>query len=179
LLLRRLAVKIKTPVVEVHIPIEIRRSLVLFALGVLAAGCEPKDVRPGFWLAGEDVASPVDDWQFTDQIDEIFIETRSWYGIPHSTTIWCVHVANELYIGSYGEEKKYWEINILRDNRARVRIRGKIYDVTVTGLDDATLRHVVDMAYQRKYDMAQTFGNEIPTWSFYRVEQDGNEEPST
>ena len=51
--------------------------------------------------------------------------------------------------------------------------------MTVTGLDDATLRHVVDMAYQRKYDMAQTFGNEIPTWSFYRVEQDGNEEPST
>lgn len=82
-------------------------------------------------------------------------------------------------LGPTEKKKKYLEINILRDNRARVRIRGKIYDVTVTGLDDATLRHVVDMAYQRKYDMAQTFGNEIPTWSFYRVEQDGNEEPST
>ncbi len=179
LLLQRLAVKIKTPVLEVHIPIEIRRSLVLLAISMLAVGCEPKDVRPGFWLGGEDVSSRVEDWQFTDQIDEVFIQTRSWYDIPHSTTIWCAHVADELYIGSYGEDKKLWEINVLRDNRARIRISGKIYDVTVTKLDDATQRHVVGMAYQRKYDMAQIFGDEIPRWSFYRVEQDANEKPST
>ena len=171
--------KIKTPVVEVHIPIEIRRSLILFALAVLAVGCEPKDVRPGFWLGGEVVTSTVEDWRFTDQTDEIFIETRTWYGIPHSTTIWCLQVANELYIGSYGEENKYWEINILRDNRARISMKDKIYNVRVIRLDDTPQRHVVDMAYQRKYDMSQTFGNEIPTWSYYRVEQDGNEKPST
>jgi hypothetical protein len=172
-------VKIKTPVLDVHIPIEIRRSLVLLAISVLVVGCEPKDVRPGFWLGGEAVSSRVEDWQFTDQIDEVFIQTRSWYGIPHSTTIWCARVANELYIGSYGKDKKYWEINILRDNRARIRINGKIYDVTVTKLDDATQRGVVGMAYERKYDMAQIFGEEIPPWSFYRVEQDANEKPST
>ena len=166
-------------VLEVHIPIEIRRSLVLLAISVLAMGCEPKDVRPGFWLGGEDVSSRVEDWQFTDQIDEVFIQTRSWYGMPHSTTIWCAHVADELYIGSYGEDKKRWEINVLRDNRARVRINGKIYDVTVTKLDDATQHHVVVMAYQRKYDMAQVFGEEIPRWSFYRVDQDADEKPST
>ena len=157
LLLQRLAVKIKTPVLKVHIPIEIRRPLVLLAISVLAVGCEPKDVRPGFWLGGEDVSSRVEDWQFTDQIDEVFIQTRSWYGIPHSTTIWCAHVADELYIGSYGEDKKLWEIK----------------------RDDATQRDVVGMAYQRKYDMAQIFGEEIPPWSFYRVEQDANEKPST
>ena len=179
LLLQRLAVKIKTPVLKVHIPIEIRRPLVLLAISVLAVGCEPKDVRPGFWLGGEDVSSRVEDWQFTDQIDEVFIQTRPWYGIPHSTTIWCAHVVDELYIGSYGEDKKLWEINILRDNHARIRIGGKIYDVTVTKLDDATQRDVVGMAYQRKYDMAQIFGEEIPPWSFYRVEQDANEKPST
>ena len=171
--------KIKTPILEAQIPIAIRPSLVLLILSVLAVGCEPKDVRPGLWLSGEEVSSHVENWQFTDQIDEVFIETRPWYGIPHSTTIWCVRVANDLYIGSYGEDKKYWEINILRDSRARIGIKGKIYDVTVTKLDDATQRHIVGMAYQRKYDMAQVFGEEIPPWSFYLVAQDGHEKPST
>ena len=58
-------------------------------------------------------------------------------------------------------------------------MKDKIYNVRVIRLDDTPQRHVVDMAYQRKYDMSQTFGNEIPTWSYYRVEQDGNEKPST
>ena len=86
LLLQRLAVKIKTPVLEVHIPIEIRRSLVLLAISMLAVGCEPKDVRPGFWLGGEDVSSRVEDWQYTDQIDEVFIQSKSGYVFEYDYT---------------------------------------------------------------------------------------------
>jgi len=56
---------------------------------------------------------------------------------------------------------------------------GKIYDVAVTRLDDAAVHRSVTMAYQRKYDMAEVFGKKIPAWSFYRVEQEGNEKPST
>lgn len=172
-------VKIQSPILEAQIPIAIRLSLVLLTLSVLAVGCEPKDVRPGLWLSGEEVSSPVENWQFTDEIDEVFIETRPWYGIPHSTTIWCVRVASDLYIGSYGEEKKYWEINILRDPRARIRIESKIYDVTITRLDDEVMYRAVSTAYRQKYDMATVFGKKIPPWSFYRVAQDGHKKPST
>jgi len=176
---QRSPVKINTPIFEVQSPTDIRRLLVLLTLGALVAGCQPQDVRPGLWLGGENVSSPVEDWRFTDQIEEVFIETRPWYGIPHSTTIWCVQVGNELFIGSYGEKKKFWEINILRDYRAKIGIMGKIYDVAVTRLDDAAVHRSVTMAYQRKYDMAEVFGKKIPAWSFYRVEQEGNEKPST
>ena len=129
--------------------------------------------------AEEHILREAGDNEITDQIEEVFIETRSWYGIPHSTTIWCVRVGNELFIGSYGEKNKFLEINILRYYRAKIGIMGKIYDVAVTRLDDAAVHRSVTMAYQRKYDMAEVFGKKIPAWSFYRVEQEGNEKPST
>jgi len=160
-------------------PKGIRQTLVLLILGLLVVGCEPKDVRPGLWLGGELVSLPVEDWRFTDQIDEVFIETRTWYGIPHSTTIWCVRVSDELFIGSYGENKKYWEINVLRDSRAKLSILGRVYNVAVTRLEDPLLNRSVMMAYQRKCKLVEVFGEKIPPWSFYRVEQGGNEKPST
>ena len=176
---QRSRVKINTPIFEVQSPTDIRRLVVLLTLGVLVAGCEPQDVRPGLWLGGENVSSPVEDWRFTDQIVEVFIETRPWYGIPHSTTIWCVRVSDELFIGSYGENKKKWEINVLRDSRAKLSILGRVYNVAVTRLEDPLLNRSVMMAYQRKYKLVEVFGEKIPPWSFYRVEQGGNEKPST
>ena len=67
---------------------------------LLVVGCAPKGVGPGRCLGGERVAFPVKDWRFSDQIDEVFIETRTWYGIPHSNNIWCVRVSDELSISS-------------------------------------------------------------------------------
>ena len=62
--------------------------LALVALAALAVGCQPRDERPGLWLSGELAAEPVQDWSFSDSIEEISLETRTWYGIPHSVTIW-------------------------------------------------------------------------------------------
>ena len=92
-------------------PKGIRQTLVLLVPGLLVVGCEPKDVRPG--LGGELVYLPVEDWRFTDQIVEVFIETRTWYGIPHSNNIGCVRVSDELFIASYDEIIKYMKNNML------------------------------------------------------------------
>jgi hypothetical protein len=86
---------------------------------VAVLGCQPEDETPGLWLSGEIAPERVDDWRFTNDIEEIFVETRPWYGIPHSTTIWCVELGGELYIGSYGDEKKTWENNVARHPAAR------------------------------------------------------------
>ena len=145
--------------------------LALLTIAVWCVGCQPKDVVPGTWIRGDLVEEQVDDWRFTQEIEEIFIETRAWYGIPHSTTIWCAEHSGKLYIGSYGDQKKTWEKNIARNPEARLAIAGKIYEVTVTPVTDRALIDALHATYTQKYDMAEVFGDDLPEWWYYRVEQ--------
>ena len=73
-----------------------RRCVAALVAAVAVLGCQPEDETPGLWLRGEIALERVDDWRFTNDIEEIFVETRPWYGIPHSTTIWCVELGGEL-----------------------------------------------------------------------------------
>src|SRR5439155_17611619 len=59
-------------------------GLALVVLSVV--GLDPKERRPGLWLRGELVSGPVTDWSFTDTYPNIAVQTRSWYGLPHSVT---------------------------------------------------------------------------------------------
>ena len=136
---------------------------------VAVLGCQPEDETPGLWLGGEIALERVDDWRFTNDIEEIFIETRPWYGIPHSTTIWCVELGGELYIGSYGDEKKTWENNVARHPAAKLAISGKLYEVTVAPVTEPDRVEALDAAYAKKYDMAEVFGDAIPDWWYYHV----------
>jgi hypothetical protein len=145
------------------------RCAAAVVVALAALGCQPEDESPGLWLGGEIAEAPVDDWRFTDDIEEIFVETQTWYGIPHSATIWCVEFDGELYIGSYGEEKKVWEKNLARDATVKLAIAGKLYEMTVVPVTDASLVEALDAAYGNKYDMAEVFGDAIPEWWYYQV----------
>ncbi len=145
--------------------------LVLLGIGLFAAGCQPKDTRPGLWLTGERAETTVQDWRFTNDVEEIFVETRTWYGFRHSTTIWCVELDGHLYIGSYDDDVKFWERNVARNSAARLRIEGRIHDVTVTAVADPALSRELDARYSAKYDMAEVFGEDLPAWRYYSVAQ--------
>ncbi len=142
---------------------------VVLVAAVVVLGCQPEDETPGLWLDGEAALEWVDDWSFTNEIEEIFVETRPWYGIPHSTTIWCVELGGDLYVGSYGDEKKTWEKNLVPEPQARLAISGKLYDVTLQQVEDPGRVAALDAAYAQKYDMADVFGDEIPAWWYYKV----------
>ena len=144
--------------------------LVLLGMGLLLAACQPKDEQPGFWLRGERSSGNVQDWRFTGDVEEIFIETRTWYGLRHSTTIWCVDLDGTLYIGSYYDDDiKYWEKNIARNPEARLRIQDQLYDVSVTPVADRALSERLDQRYAEKYDMAEVFGDDLPAWRYYGI----------
>jgi hypothetical protein len=149
--------------------------LTLLTSLVAIAACQPKDERFGFALSGDPAPEPVLDWRFTDEIDEIAIQTRTWYGLPHSTTIWCVQVEGRLFVGSYGYAEegesamKYWEKNVARNPDARLRIGDSLYDVTIEPVIDPGLVAVLDDAYATKYDMADVFGEDLPDWWYYGV----------
>ena len=101
--------------------------------------------RPGLWLKGEAVTTPVTDWSFVDKVEHpgrslntVLIETRTPYFIPHSVrTIPSVR-NGQLYIRSHQDRMdvqfprdKSWTANVARDPRVRIKIGDKLYEATL------------------------------------------------
>jgi len=106
---------------------------------------------PGLWLTGEVVAEPVDNWDWVSDVDHpvrgntIMLETRTWYGIPYSVTILPTPRGDKLYIGGSARDSrlerefpnyKQWWANVERDPRVRLKIDGKIYEMTASLVHD-------------------------------------------
>ena len=138
----------------------IPRSLI--SIGLLTSiACAPQGRRPGTWLAGELVTQPVADWSFTSEIREIFVETRSGFGIPHSVTTACVSHAGALYVPSvYSErgefpDERRWNRNVVRDPRVRLGIAGKLYEGRAELVTYPDERDEVLTAFAAKYPFWQ------------------------
>jgi hypothetical protein len=101
--------------------------------------------RPGLWLKGEVVTTPVTDWSFVDKVEHpgrslntVLVETRTPYFIPHSVrTIPSVR-NGQLYIRSHQDRMdvmfpndKSWTANVARDPRVRIKIGDKLYEATL------------------------------------------------
>jgi hypothetical protein len=121
--------------------------------------------RPGLWLRGEVVRTPISDWSFISKLEHpgratntIMVETRTPYFIPHSVTTAPLVRNGQLYIpsrqgcpialhgaacepynGPHGANRidlqfpknKFWTANVMRDPRVRLKIGGKLYEMTL------------------------------------------------
>ncbi len=163
--------------------------LVVSVLTLRVTGLEPRYIDPasaafaeagrtawpGLWLKGEVVREPVTEWDWTNQVNDpirgnsIMLETRTWYGIPHSVTINLVPLGDTLYIsGSQQDSRvlqtfpdaKSWWANIERDPRIRIKIDGKLYEMTAVLLAD-------------RAEIVELFGRDPVTRV---VDSDGNEQ---
>ena len=117
----------------------------------IACSIEPSDERPGFGLSGEVNRQPVQDWSFAIDANEIFIETATPYFIPHSVTIACVTLGNQLYVGANDPDDKRWVANVARDPNVRLKIGNKIYEQKLESITDAATIAMLYDAYARKY----------------------------
>ena len=151
--------------------------IALVALVALTAGCQPKDERPGLWLSGELGAGPVRDWSFSDATEEILVETRTWYGIPHSVTIWGATQGGHFYLPSlyYDEEEfpnaRFWNRNVIRDPRVRVKIGERLFDGTAELVTNESEWNRAAEAFRRKYSAFEEYEREPGAkWIFLRFE---------
>lgn len=139
-------------------------------------GLSPKDRRAGLWLAGESVTTPIDDWAFSDTVQEVFVETRTWYMIPHSVTTSCANVNGQLYLASFNAAGsiKSWTTNVERDPRIRVKIGDRLYARKVIPVTDAAEQQAAFDAYVRKYASWKRISEQPveqrPQISYYRTE---------
>ena len=128
--------------------------LLLSVTGFEPKGCPPTDRSftcrmPGLWLKGEPVTTPVTDWSFTDNIPQIKIQTQTPFLLPHSVTIWCAVYNGNLYVTSYrGRE---WVENIIRDPHVRLKIADRVFDRTLTLVNDPAEKAGVLQAKGKKY----------------------------
>ena len=49
------------------------RLMMVVMLVLALTACNPKDRRPGTWLSGDLVETPISDWSFTEGYQEVFI----------------------------------------------------------------------------------------------------------
>jgi hypothetical protein len=146
----------------------------LFACTLLITtsfGCslDPSDERPGFALSGEVVQQPVRDWSFASDAKEISIETATPYFIPHSVTIWCVTLDNQLYVGAWEADTKHWVANVRRDPNVRLKIGDKIYAQKLEPMTDAATIAQLNHAYAQKYEYAEEDADQAASTANWRV----------
>lgn len=136
-------------------------ALILVVAGALVSlrvlGLNPSDQRPGLWLTGELAAEAVSDWSFTEDHQEIFVQTRTRYGMPHSVTTYCTLYDGDLYLfsayyqGGVFPDDRGWNRNVMRDPRVRLKIGGRLFDQTVAHVTDSDTRQAVHTSFEAKY----------------------------
>ena len=133
-------------------------AVLLVALIVLrVVGLDPKERRAGLWLTGEVVTTPVADWAFTDKYRNIYVQTKTWYLVPHSVTTVCVARDGKLYLtstyrpGLQFPRDRAWNRNIMRDPRVRLKIGDKVYDQILALVTDEAEKDAVLEAKAKKY----------------------------
>jgi hypothetical protein len=158
-----------------------------FSLALLAAlplvACQPRDERPGLWLRGERVDEPVDDWSFSDAHPEIFVETRTWYGVPHSVTTVCASDGANLYVPSVFVDggsfpgAKFWTRNVARDPAVRVKIGERVFEREAVLVEDAAERERALSRFAAKYpfwsDLSGKPEGERPGFVILRMRERG------
>jgi hypothetical protein len=133
------------------------------AVVVLAiVGVDPRERRPGLWLRGELVTRPVTDWSFTEKYPNIFVQTRSWYGLPHSVTTTITAHDGRVYLtsvyrpGAQFPRARLWNTNIMRNPHVRLKIGDQVFDRTVALVTDPAEKAAVLETKAKKYPRQRT-----------------------
>jgi hypothetical protein len=106
--------------------------------------------RPGLWLKGEVVTTPVTDWSLIatvshpgQSLNTVLIETRTPYFIPHSVRTLPTVRNGQFYVRSHQDRMdvpfpndKSWTSNVARDPRVRIKIGDKLYEATLVLVSD-------------------------------------------
>ena len=129
-------------------------------------GYEPQDTNPGLWLTGNVVAKAEVDWAFTSKIEEIMVETRTRYWIPHSIITYCAVYRGDLYLlSAYYEgggfpQARRWSKNVICDPGVRLKIQSDIFERGLRFLGNEASKEFIHDAFLEKYKDWQSPGLE-------------------
>ncbi len=131
--------------------------ILLLLLTISLIGFDPKDQRSGLRSSGQLATAQVTDWSFTDQHEEILVQTNTQYGIPHSITNHCTDYDGEFYLfsayyrGGNFPEDRAWNRNVIWGSRVRLTIGDTLYYQQLSVVTDLSLRAAVHTELLAKY----------------------------
>ena len=142
---------------------------VILTMAIFLAACEPNGPTSGQWLRGDVVEPLPQEWAFTDDYQEVFVEVTPPYFIPHSVTIWCAHVDGKLFIGARDPDSKNWPGWMDKNRDIRLKIGDKLYDVTAADFSDEKLLEAVRLAYTEKYNLPPLAEGEVSNVRYWII----------
>jgi len=96
-------------------------------VGLMYIPIDPDERQPGMRLGGDPAAVQDTDWSFLTGRTQAWLETRTWYLIPHSITVSVWADDGILYVGCRACDTKVWPKYVARDDRVRLKIGDVIY----------------------------------------------------
>lgn len=133
-----------------------QRIVITVLLMVGLAACEPSDRTPGLWLSGDISAFP-EDWSFTQEHKEIFVEVSTPYYLSHSVTIWCASLEGTLYIGARDPDSKNWPGWVDSNPNIRLKIGDQLFDAQAQSLDNEEVIQALRAVYAEKYELPANY----------------------
>lgn len=96
----------------------------------------PCDRAPGAYLFGASASDPVTDWGFANDVVLCQIQIRAGL-LPHAINLNCMSTpSGQLYLSCSQCGVKRWSNAAVDNGRARLRLDGTVYPVTVTRVMD-------------------------------------------
>lgn len=96
----------------------------------------PCDRIPGGYLLGAEVAEPVGDWAFANDVTLCQVQINAGF-LPHSINLNCMATnAGDLYLSCSDCGTKRWSNAVLGDGTARLRLYEDVYPVNLTRVMD-------------------------------------------
>jgi hypothetical protein len=152
--------------------------LVLALVVLKITGLDPKDRRPGLWLTGELVTTPIKDWSFVAQYPTDKVQTRSWYLLPHSVTTNFIVYNGQVYltslfaVGDSYPQSKSWTTNVVRDPHVRLKFGNQLFDCTLSVVTGPAEKAALFQAASKKYPdlMASSASSGTTLYLFHAVQ---------
>ena len=142
----------------------VKRCHLVLLGAALSLGCEPTGPLPGGELSGEVVAELPSDWSFSDDWENVQLETRP--EDPYSVNVWGVGVGDRFYLGSGEGGESTWTQHIGEDSAVRLRVGEQIYELSAVRIEDAEERDRFLAAMKRKYDWEPSAEESDRAWVF-------------
>jgi hypothetical protein len=119
---------------------------------------------PGGALQGPVDPNPRPEWSNLEEVIELEIRPER----PWSLSVWNVVIDGQLYVPSASGARRRWTQVAIADPLARLRTRGRIYELRIEKVEDPELRKRVGEAVARRYGFdPPANAEEDTTWYFH------------
>ena len=108
--------------------------VVLYALALIVT-VDPEERRPGTRLSGHISETPPD-FSRVPQREKVWVQTSTWYGIPHSVTTVSFRIDDAFYVPCGWCATKRWPKHVARDPEVLLKIGDTLYPRTAVLIDD-------------------------------------------